>query len=137
MEDRTRYGALVSTCGRCQGAFVTHEAFLAAKGEAGAPEEGFDSDLNAALEGEPGETPCPTGDHGRLVSVHLRDVEIDRCPACRGLFFDRGELEALVRREPRLADIDWTPSRRGSEPGITVASIVTDILLGSVWRLTR
>jgi uncharacterized protein len=26
-------------------------------------------------------------------------VEIDRCPACKGMFFDRGEVETLIKKK--------------------------------------
>ena len=32
----------------------------------------------------------------------IEDIEIDRCPTCEGIFFDRGELEQLLlHHEPR------------------------------------
>jgi len=31
----------------------------------------------------------------------IADIEVEKCPSCEGIFFDRGELEQLlVKREP-------------------------------------
>jgi Zn-finger nucleic acid-binding protein len=35
-----------------------------------------------------------------LVALEYRDVEVDWCPACNGLWLDRGELGALMRGDP-------------------------------------
>lgn len=40
-----------------------------------------------------------------LVALEFRDVEVDWCPACRGLWLDRGELGILLRGDP-AADAD-------------------------------
>ena len=34
-----------------------------------------------------------------LQSRSLHEVTVDECPACGGLWFDRGEFESLARRE--------------------------------------
>ena len=34
-----------------------------------------------------------------LAAVSYQDVTVDQCPACGGVWFDRGELEALAPRE--------------------------------------
>jgi Zn-finger nucleic acid-binding protein len=39
---------------------------------------------------------CPN----HLVTLELSGVEVDYCFACRGIWLDSGELEALVSREP-------------------------------------
>lgn len=33
-------------------------------------------------------------------------IEVDVCPACRGIWLDRGELDKLIVRESRYADDD-------------------------------
>lgn len=35
----------------------------------------------------------------KLVSVQHNDVSVEECPACRGMWLDRGELELLAQRE--------------------------------------
>ena len=38
----------------------------------------------------------------QMTPDRIEEIEIDRCPTCEGLFFDRGELEQLlVQHEPR------------------------------------
>jgi len=47
----------------------------------------------------------------------ISDIEVEKCPSCGGIFFDRGELEQLlVKREPerrgffrRLIGFEETP----------------------------
>jgi hypothetical protein len=34
-----------------------------------------------------------------LVAVEQHDVTVEECPACQGIWLDRGELEALAGRE--------------------------------------
>ena len=31
-----------------------------------------------------------------LVEIELRDIKVDRCVACQGIFFDGGEIEQLL-----------------------------------------
>ena len=38
-------------------------------------------------------------DGSRLTTTHHRGVAVDRCPTCRGLWLDAGELEKIVARE--------------------------------------
>ena len=35
----------------------------------------------------------------KLVSVQHNDVAVEECPACQGMWLDRGELETLAQRE--------------------------------------
>lgn len=39
---------------------------------------------------------CPTCPDSTLVMTERQGVEIDYCPACRGVWLDRGELEKLI-----------------------------------------
>jgi len=39
---------------------------------------------------------CPTGCETKLVEELFRDLKIDRCPTCSGVWLDPGELEQLV-----------------------------------------
>jgi Zn-finger nucleic acid-binding protein len=38
---------------------------------------------------------CPKCDAGLFI-VHMRDIEVDVCPRCRGVWLDAGELEQLA-----------------------------------------
>lgn len=39
---------------------------------------------------------CPTCPDSILVITDRQNVEIDYCPACRGVWLDRGELDKLM-----------------------------------------
>lgn len=66
---------------------------------------------------------CPDG-HGILararVEIGATVFHLERCPACRGVFFDEGELSALATERllgqlDRLFDPDYQRARRASE----------------------
>ena len=50
---------------------------------------------------------CPN-DGNQLVMSERQNIEIDYCPACRGVWLDRGELDKIIERSaaapPRAAD---------------------------------
>lgn len=41
---------------------------------------------------------CPNCNDQALVMSERQGVEIDYCPACRGIWLDRGELDKLLER---------------------------------------
>lgn len=41
---------------------------------------------------------CPNCTDATLVMADRQGVEIDYCPACRGVWLDRGELDKLLER---------------------------------------
>lgn len=41
---------------------------------------------------------CPNCADSTLVMADRQGVEIDYCPACRGIWLDRGELDKLLER---------------------------------------
>jgi len=41
---------------------------------------------------------CPQCNDQTLVMADRQGVEIDYCPACRGIWLDRGELDKLLER---------------------------------------
>ena len=41
---------------------------------------------------------CPACPDATLVMTDRQGVEIDYCPACRGIWLDRGELDKLLER---------------------------------------
>jgi len=42
---------------------------------------------------------CPSCEVSLLMTVR-QGIELDFCPACRGIWLDRGELEKLIDRSP-------------------------------------
>lgn len=60
---------------------------------------------------------CPRCEE-RVLEERERDgIMIDGCPACRGIWLDRGELEKLLAREAVRAEEErpWDPPSRGSQ----------------------
>jgi len=41
---------------------------------------------------------CPSCPETTLVMTDRQGIEIDYCPACRGIWLDRGELDKLLER---------------------------------------
>lgn len=39
---------------------------------------------------------CPSCTDQNLIQYIVRDVEVDLCPVCKGIFFDEGELKQLL-----------------------------------------
>lgn len=46
---------------------------------------------------------CPTCPDTTLVMADRHGIEIDYCPACRGIWLDRGELDKLLERAATVA----------------------------------
>ena len=46
---------------------------------------------------------CPTCTDTPLVMAERQGVDIDYCPACRGIWLDRGELDKLLDRAAAAA----------------------------------
>lgn len=46
---------------------------------------------------------CPSCTETTLVMSERQGVEIDYCPACRGIWLDRGELDKLLDRAGKMA----------------------------------
>jgi len=41
---------------------------------------------------------CPHCEHESLRPLSVSDVEVETCPRCHGVWFDRGKLDALLER---------------------------------------
>jgi Zn-finger nucleic acid-binding protein len=46
---------------------------------------------------------CPTCTDQTLVMADRSGIEIDYCPACRGVWLDRGELDKIIERSTTVA----------------------------------
>jgi Zn-finger nucleic acid-binding protein len=60
-----------------------------------------------------------------LVTVERQDVEIERCPNCRGVWLDRGELEKLVALNDDDEDHYERPIDDDSEEAIAASKLAT------------
>lgn len=45
---------------------------------------------------------CPRCKAGKLEEIEVADVIIDRCTVCAGLWFDQGEVEAMIGTSPSV-----------------------------------
>jgi len=45
---------------------------------------------------------CPTCPDSTLLISSREGIEIDYCPACRGVWLDRGELDKIIERSMAL-----------------------------------
>jgi len=89
----------VDLCPKCGGLWLDYGevARLAAL-----PDEDL-APLKALLRGEAGPPPVPSETKvpcpacpGKLKEVVLGTIRVDYCPECKGLFLDKGELEAAI-----------------------------------------
>jgi Zn-finger nucleic acid-binding protein len=46
---------------------------------------------------------CPVCDNVNLMMSERQGVEIDYCPACRGIWLDRGELDKIIDKNSQPA----------------------------------
>ena len=59
---------------------------------------------------------CPTCIDAPLVMAERQGVEIDYCPACRGIWLDRGELDKLLDRALAAATPAQVPPVQTAPP---------------------
>jgi hypothetical protein len=64
---------------------------------------------------------CPTCTDTPLVMAERQGVEIDYCPACRGIWLDRGELDKLLDRAlaaspAQAAPVPHSPQSAAAQP---------------------
>lgn len=49
-----------------------------------------------------------------MVILEYKEVELDFCPTCRGVWLDEGELEQILHdRDAAMNLVDWTGGRKG------------------------
>ncbi len=86
-------GVEAHRCPACEGTWLSRDAFVNTDIE---PEQRtlIDSLLTdaSAKSGRPTQRKCPACPDTRLQAIFSQRLEIDRCPTCSGLFFDKGEL---------------------------------------------
>lgn len=61
---------------------------------------------------------CPVCPDSTLVMADRQGVEIDYCPACRGVWLDRGELDKIIERAAPSASA--VPAARQPAPAPAV-----------------
>lgn len=58
---------------------------------------------------------CPSCPDTILVMTDRQGIEIDYCPACRGIWLDRGELDKLLERAALAVAPTAAPVSRGRQ----------------------
>jgi Zn-finger nucleic acid-binding protein len=71
---------------------------------------------------------CPKCRKEPMRSESFQGIEIDRCPVCKGMFFDRGELQALLSKGGESA---------GDTLSFAAVSDAMDLVLASCPRCFR
>jgi hypothetical protein len=74
--------------------------------------------------------PCPCCEDRSLNHVIVLDIELDYCSECEGIFFDKGELEAIY---PDYKDIDGTKLAEDSAEALAVIYIIARAV-GTLFR---
>jgi Zn-finger nucleic acid-binding protein len=59
---------------------------------------------------------CPACTDTPLVMAERQGVEIDYCPACRGIWLDRGELDKLLDRAVASAPVPAASLQQAARP---------------------
>ena len=54
---------------------------------------------------------CPV-DERELLITHRDGIELDYCPQCRGVWFDRGELEKVIERSNRQVSDEYARPKK-------------------------
>jgi|688.fasta_scaffold124992_4 Zn-finger nucleic acid-binding protein len=57
---------------------------------------------------------CPV-DGRELLLTHREGIELDYCPECRGIWFDRGELDKVIERSNLQLNAASVPRDRSSD----------------------
>ena len=101
MQKRTVRGVLVDHCAPCNGIWLDGGELDALETGRRRPPEALSADERLeTLEERSRDVAvfglCPRCQR-QLVATALRGVEVDQCSACGGIYFDQGELPAVLR----------------------------------------
>lgn len=71
---------------------------------------------------------CPI-DGRELQMTHREGIELDYCPECRGIWFDRGELDKVIERSNRqVADFAGARTAPAKPAKKKASSFLSDLL---------
>lgn len=92
----------IYVCGRCEGIWMADDALRKYLRMAAAA-QGAANKLLSLVETPPTATDlrCPVCPEIDLERLKYRAVEVDRCPTCRGIFLDHGEIQRIAERTLR------------------------------------
>lgn len=92
----------------------------------------------AAQRAEHGPTACPACGAGMAllrVARHGESIELDHCPACRGTWFDAGEIERVSRPTPRLARAGAPAGGKALAGGSAAAVLVDPGMIAGLFEI--
>lgn len=111
----SRLRGAVATCYDCWGLWIdTNELNCARESyPVGAALYKATTELDPG-DAEPTDLLCPACSDAQLVRQQVREVELEWCPHCRGIYLDKGERE-------RLLGLAAEPNRRSAVAGPTLS----------------
>lgn len=98
-------GAPSATCSRCSGTWISGESLhdlLEIENDYPVLLERFEALFD--LDFDEGSRACPACVERKLKLIDIDGTEIDFCPTCKGLFFDKGELREVFSNDHELPD---------------------------------
>lgn len=72
---------------------------------------------------------CPTCVDVELQEIKKESVLIDVCPTCKGIWLDRGELEAIVRELKRERTNETKGRATNDKKETTILDILGDLIV--------
>ncbi len=113
-------GVRVRLCGGCNGVFVGHDELkvIVHRQEVEIPR---DRGL-VAEQGEEVERTCPRCAVSMQKPRFRKQITLDRCPQCKGIWLDRGELEDIQL----IAELAATPDQQSSGPTMPASPVRAD-----------
>jgi len=124
LETTSTGGIPTRGCPHCSGTWISGaslNAFFAKYEGADDIVDAFDGILD--LEFHASRRKCPSCSGKHLKSVVIDDTELDYCVSCKGLFFDKGELETL------FPDLDERQARKPQDGAATGDGILNSFFL--------
>ena len=103
MEASKHRGVPTSTCPKCSGIWASGDSLhqiIKREPNSQAVERALESMIN--LEFDPSLRNCPSCGNKRLKTVVIEHTELDFCVNCKGIYFDKGELDRVYPGRKRV-----------------------------------
>jgi Zn-finger nucleic acid-binding protein len=130
LELRQRRGVPIGSCPGCRGVWLSSSALIHLLEQRGAVEAAGSVYQLDQLFKQASSFGCP-GCQQPLAQTWLAEVEIEYCPQCHGIFFDKGELRRVATREDELRP-RAEPFESGGALGL-VGDVLIDIALDDLF----
>lgn len=121
-------GVTVYSCLSCRGVWVPYRslAHLAKMEPVG---QSLNNILGLGMSAPKAARECPSCHAEPLRRVDIKEVAVDLCTACRGIFFDEEEIEKTF---PQLCG--WKGSGEGN--GVLAVSFIGELLSGAIYLVS-